>query len=315
MFDMEPNRLIFFGTSDFAATQLQALLGDDAFSVAAVVTKPDKPVGRSKVLTPPPVKVLAESRGIPVYQYASLKNNHDVAGLIKKYDVPVCIVVDYGLLLPDELLSIPRKGFVNIHPSALPRYRGPSPIQATLLNGDVQTAITLMQVDAEMDHGPIIAQKALDVPKDVYFMDFRTYLAEHAAAFLTQTLPRYLSGEITPIEQNHHDATFCSMITKDDAQINWANSAVSIYNTIRAYSEWPVAWTHADGKRYKIHRARVLPSVSEKGVPGTFVRGESLRVYTGDGLLEITEIQPEGKQKMPAEAFLKGSKVTHFESL
>lgn len=265
---------IFFGTPHFAVIILEALI-EAGYLPTLVMTVPDKPKGRSHVLTPPPVKIFAEERGISVLQPTALKND-SIIDAIAALRPDFFIVAAYGKIIPKGILDIPKKGGINIHPSLLPKYRGPSPIQAAILNGDETTGVTIMLMDEEMDHGPILAQRIFkEVEPPVRGSTSRPTaeelsknLAELGAQLLIETIPKWLAGEITPQEQDHAKATYTKIIMKEDGRIDWRKSAEEIERMARAYAPWPSAWTiMCDTKgrtkrrgmmRVKILKARVL---------------------------------------------------------
>ncbi|MEK7139088.1 MAG: methionyl-tRNA formyltransferase [Patescibacteria group bacterium] len=274
--------ILLFGSPDFAGPTLEKLTADQRFNLLGVVTQPDQPAGRHQTLTPPPLKTAALKLDLPVYQFPSLKKDEAVA-VIRQLAPDVIVVVAYGKIIPQTVLDIPRHGCLNIHPSLLPKYRGASPIQAVLVNGDATTGVTIMQLDAEMDHGPILAQRAVDILADDTAESLRYSLSCEGAALLLNVLPDYLTGQITPQEQDHAAATFTKLLTSADAKIDWSKSAATIDGHIRAYTPWPGAWTDATGQRVKILKAHL----------------------EGDDLI-IQRVQAEGKQAMDYGEYLKG---------
>ncbi len=282
--------------------------------MAAVVTQPDKPAGRNQEPLPSPVKVWAEKDGIKLFQPPKLEIGN------WKLEIPeaaLYVVASYGKLIPDQILNLPRLGSLNIHPSLLPKYRGPSPIHAAILNGDKETGVTIIKLDEQMDHGPILANSKFQItnPKTGY-KELHDKLAQLGAELLIQTLPKYIAGEIKPKPQDHSEATFTKIVSKNDGRINWSNPAETTDRQIRAYEVWPVAWTTLDGKRLKIYSAApmsVIPAdepESRKWIPGQArddKKQGKLIISCGTGELEILELQLEGSRRMDACDFLNGN--------
>lgn len=250
---------IFFGTGHFAEQILKTLVEQNN-APTYIVTAVDKPVGRHQVMTPSAVKVIADTHSIPTYQPSSLKNEETLSSLkeiIEKVDV--CVVADYGKILPQTLLDLSQKGFLNIHPSLLPLYRGPSPLQATILNNDSHTGISIIKIDALMDHGPLVAVQKETIPEDMWpcsVQELSVYLAEKSAFLLIKTLPLYIKNETEPKDQDHSKATYTKMIDKKDAEVAFSdieqNNLHDIYLKYCAYKEWPEVFFIHQGKRIKI---------------------------------------------------------------
>lgn len=316
---------IFFGTPKFAVIVLKALI-DAGYTPAHVVTAPDKPKGRGRILTSSPVKILAEKYGILVLQPITLKNNTELIDMIAALRPDFFVVAAYGKIIPKTILAIPKKGGLNVHPSLLPYYRGPSPIQAAILNGDATTGATIMLMDEEMDHGPILAQQeltpniqcfplTLNVGRCHTTENLSEKLAELGAKLLIETIPKWLNGEITPREQNHAKATYTKIITKEDGHIDWHKSAEEIERMARAYTTWPSAWTlMRDTKsrakkdaRVKILRAFRTQAIADylNATPGQIINKNSdLLVACGKGFLMAEELQVEGKKPVSGKEFL-----------
>ncbi len=304
-------KIIFFGTSDFAAVILERLYQSKTVEIILAVTQPDQPVGRHQTPTPPPVKILADQLGLPVIQPAKL--DEQTALLLKKYSADLFLVAAYGLIIPHYILNIPRLGCLNIHPSLLPLYRGPSPIQTCLLNGDQVTGVSLMLLDAKMDHGPIIAQIKSPLAPDDNYETLATKLADQSAVLLLDTFPKIFANQIKPQEQNHAAATFTKIITKQDGRIGWNNNAQKIYNQWRAYFLWPSIFSPM-----KINDRDILIKfneikISNEQPPNTYTPGQLLihnkKLLAACGsntYLEILQLQPEGKKVMAAQSFING---------
>lgn len=313
-------RVVFFGTPEIAVPFLKALHADGAFEVVAVVCQPDKPAGRGKKLEAPPVKIEASEYGIPVYQFPTLKDAA-VIDVLRVLNADMFVVFAYGKIIPQSILDIPPQGCVNVHPSLLPKYRGPSPIQAPILNGDAQTGITIMMMDAGMDTGPILAQEHLELDPRETAVTLADKISVQGPVLLVETLKRYIGNSLVPVPQDDSKATVTKLIEKDDGHIDWSKPAVEIDRIVRAYLGWPSAWTiwqrHGLPVRLKIHEAGLSSSPSPRGgqeglpslasAPGTVTaKAGTLRVATSHGLLDVTRIQPEGKTPMDVGAFLNG---------
>ncbi len=299
-------KIIFFGTSEFAIPALQKLHESD-FEIVAVITQPDKPAGRKQKPLPSPVKTWALERGLKVQQPLSLEIRN-----LKTEISDVGVVASYGKIIPKSLLSWPKHGILNLHPSLLPKYRGPSPIHAAILNGDAETGISIIKLDEEMDHGDIVATITYNLKSKTYYKELHDELAKLGAELIVKILPDYVSGKIKPAPQDHSKATFTKIITKDDARIDWSKSVQEIERQIRAYHIWPVAWTTLSGKRLKIYKATSFPPPQPLGGEGGEVAGmviaedNKASVHTGSGILQIFELQLEGGKILPASEFIKG---------
>lgn len=300
-------KIVFFGTSEFAVPALRALCGAK-YEIAAVVTQPDKPAGRKQEPLPSPVKLAALELGLKVFQPHHLSSPPQAWG--GQGEVDLYIVASYGKIIPKAVLDLPKFGTLNIHPSLLPKYRGPSPIQAAILNGDTETGVTIIKLDSEMDHGDIISNVKFQMSNDrIGYRELHDKLAGLGAELLIKILPDYVDGKITPKPQDHKKATFTKIIKKDDARIDWEKPAQEIDAMARAYSNWPVAWTMLDGKRLKIYET-ALPLPEGRGrfrggkAGEVEIAGKKLLVHCGRGALEITTLQLEGSRMMPAADFI-----------
>lgn len=294
-------KLVFFGTSEFAVPILQSLI-DQKFEIT-VVTRPDALVGRKQILTPSPIGALGESNKLLTYKPEVLKNNLDFLETLKKVGAEIFIVVAYGKIIPSNILSMPLLGSINVHPSLLPKYRGPSPIQYALLNGDHETGTTIMQIDSEIDHGQIFAQnKILIDPKDT-FETLSIKLANLSSKLLNDTITKIKEGLINPYDQDHSQATFTKIITKEDGEINWNSSATQIYNQFRAFYTWPGIWTNYNGVVLKITDCAPHQTQSES-LPGTILEGGFVQCLNGQ--LEIKALQLAGKKETDIASFLNG---------
>lgn len=276
-------KIIFFGTSEFAVPALEALV-KEGYSVVAVITAPDKPVGRKQILTPPPVKLAAEKLGLKILQPEKLKGNQKLISLLAyKLAADVGVVASYGKIIPKEILEIPKHGLLNIHPSLLPKYRGPTPIQSALLNGDTETGVTILEVDEQVDHGPILKNGKWKMENGIKYEELENQLAKLGAELLIKILPDYLKGKIKPKGQDHSKATFTKLLKKSDGEIDWNKSAQEVYDKFRAFHRWPGIWTTWQGKILKITDCKI----------------------SGDKI-EILRLQPAGGKDMALKEFLTG---------
>ena len=299
-------RVVFFGTSDFALPSLQILF-DAKYTIVSVVTAPDQPRDRKRTITPSPVKGLALQLGLTVHTPGKLDDTF--LKTFKELRADVCIIVAYGKIIRENYLSVPRFGFINIHPSLLPHYRGPSPIQTAILNGERETGITLQRIDAQVDHGPILAQTKYEIPRNQYYPEVAQTLSQRGADLLVNTLPRYLNGELQLEEQDHGRATFSHMLSRKDGEIDWSRSAEEILNQIRALSHEPGTWTTWQGETLRIMRAEVSNQHSPDTSPGRVIQLENgVAVQTGTGLLAVTIVQREGGKRMNIQQFVQGKK-------
>lgn len=304
-------KIIFFGTPEFSLPSLEALLRR-GFNIVAVVTNPDEPAGRKQEITPPPVKVFAQKHNIPVFQPEKL----DDKILSELPEADCFVVVAYGKLIPKSFLDKPKHGIVNVHPSLLPRWRGPSPLQYTILHGDKEAGVTIMKIDEQMDHGPILMQRKLGITdgesKKITYKDIHDKLAKVGAELLVETLLDWFRGEIEPKQQDDNKATFSKLLRKDDGRINWERPAEEIERMVRAFNPWPGTWTHwpHDSKIFRIRIEEADWSEKEPAEGGSgFVWGDvddPILIKTGRGSLIVKKILLEGKISLDAKEFVRG---------
>lgn len=292
------------GTPDFAVPCLQRLL-EDGHEVPAVFTQPDKPVGRHAVLTPPPVKQLALSHGIPVYQPTKMRDG-TVAALLRELAPDCLVVVAYGRILPQEILDVPPRGCVNIHGSLLPRYRGAAPIQWSVIRGETVTGVTSMFMDAGMDTGDIIDTLTTPIGENETAGELFERLAPLGARLLSTTLAAIADGTVTRRPQNDAEATMAPMLEKAMGRLDLTRPAQELHNQVRGMNPWPGAFCTAGGKTLKIHETRVAAG---SGAPGTLLCADPVTVACGEGALQLVTVQPEGKPRMAAEAWLRGARL------
>ncbi|WP_027720034.1 MULTISPECIES: methionyl-tRNA formyltransferase [unclassified Desulfurobacterium] len=305
---MEKFNVVFMGTPDFAVPSLKGLLDSDMFNVSLVVTQPDKPAGRGRRLKAPPVKVIAESHGIPVVQPLKVKGNEELMDRLKAISPDFIVVAAYGKILPSELLEIPKIAPVNVHASLLPRYRGASPIQSALLNGDAKTGVTIMKITEKLDSGDIYIQEETSISLDDTAQTLHDRLAKIGGRLLVKALPLIASGKLKPVPQDDSKATYCTQIKKEDGRIDWRDDVENIFNKVRAFTPWPSAFTHFKGKLLKITKALPVEGHGEPGVVMDVDR-EGFYVGTGKGVLKVLKVKPEGKREMNADDFVRGYRL------
>ncbi|TYP59998.1 methionyl-tRNA formyltransferase [Thermosediminibacter litoriperuensis] len=305
--------IVFMGTPEFALPSLNALV-EHGYNVMAVVTQPDRPKGRKRIPTPPPVKVVAQKYGIRIYQPEKIKDEAFVNQL-KALRPDLIAVVAYGQILPSSVLRIPAIGCINVHASLLPKYRGAAPIQWAIIKGETRTGVTTMWMDEGMDTGDIFLQKDVDINPEWTSVDLSEVLARLGGQLLVETLDKIKSGNIIRIPQNHAEATYAPMLRKEDGRIDWRSKTEDIYNLIRGIQPWPGAYTMRNGVEVKIWGARIY-SIDGKGAPGRIVGVDKTRgvlIGTGDGILMITELQEAGRKRMKATDYLVGHALNEGE--
>lgn len=302
-------KFVFFGTPEFAAIVLEKLI-TTGYVPAAVITNPDELIGRKQILTSPPVKILAQKHGILVFQPTKLRNNEEFLEQFKKLKPELAIVAAYGKILPKEILEIPKYGFINVHGSLLPHYRGASPIQVAILNGDKETGVTIMEVDEEMDHGAIISKSKCQISNDDTYETLSNKLAILGAELLIKTIPDYISGKLKPVPQDHSKATFTKIIKKEDGKIDWSKSAEEIEKMVRAYYPWPTAYTYQNLKLLKIIEAEVSKDKNNHRIGEVYYSNilENIGIRCGERSLIIKKLQLEGGKVLSAKEFLNGHK-------
>lgn len=313
---MSTPRIVFMGTPEFAVPCLQALI-DAGYEIPLVVTQPDKPVGRKKVLTAPPIKTLALKHGLEVFQPAKMKKDETVHERLRAAEADLFVVVAYGKILPQVVLDIPKKACLNVHASLLPKYRGSAPIQWSIVHGESETGVTTMVMDAGMDTGPILLQASVAISEDDDGVSLAQKLSKLGAELLLKTLPGFLSGEIQPQEQEHDAATVIPMLKKEHGEIDWAQQpARAISNQIRGLKPWPGTYTWFRGKSLKIKEARVYEGdPGFAGNPGQVLETlkQTVLVRTGDGILELQRVHLADAKEMSAGDFARGQRLESGE--
>ncbi len=308
--------VVFMGTPDFAVGTLQALIDSSRYQVQAVFTQPDKPKGRGKTLQMTPVKETAVSAGIPVFQPVSIRDEEAVR-ILEELQPDAVIVVAFGQLIPKRILKLPPYGCINVHASLLPKYRGAAPIQWAVLNGEEESGVTTMRMDEGLDTGDIIMKTVVRLDPCETGGSLFERLAREGADLLIRTLDAINDGTAVYEKQPAESPTmYASMLTKAQGKIDWNKSAREIECLIRGMNPWPGAYTQYNGRTLKIHLAKrpgedagqAAKSPGSAALPGTIVEvsKRTLLIQTGDGLLSVLELQPEGKKRMAIDAFLRG---------
>lgn len=300
-------RILFIGTGDIGLPSFDWLLSTPKHEVVGLVTQPDKPVGRKLVLTPPEVKVRALAAGIPVMQPQRLRNAVDE---MKAFNADIGVVIAYGQILSQAVLDTPRLGCINVHTSLLPKYRGAAPIQAAIREGDAETGITIMHVDAALDAGDIILMEKVAIEAHETGGSLHDKLALLAPAALERALDLLAAGNAPRTPQDHSQATHIGKLTREHGHVDWSRNAIEIERTVRAYTPWPGTFANLpDGVALKIHATRLLAHADACPAGGTIVAADSqkgLLIACGEGLIELTEVQAPGGKRMTARDFLRG---------
>lgn len=298
-------KIIFMGTPDFAVASLDALV-DAGHEILAVITQPDRPKGRGNKLSAPPVKERAQALGISVYQPQSVKDEAFYE-LLQGYKPEVIIVAAYGRILPQKVLDLPKWGAINVHGSLLPKYRGAAPIQWAILNGDKETGVSIMQMNAGMDTGDILAMKTIAIADEDTSGTLFDKLALLGGSLLTETLTKLERGEITPMEQDDKKASYAPMLDKDSELIQWSMAAERIHNQVRGLHPAPGAYTFWNHERLKIWQSKVVSGNANAPVGAVLaIEGESIIVNCQKDALQVFTLQPAGKKMMTAKAFANG---------
>lgn len=304
-----PRRLVFFGTAELAVASLSALACLPAWNIVAVVTQPDRPKGRALRPQPSPVKVRAVELGLPVWQPERCRAP-DFLERLRAAAPDLIVVAAYGQLLPPALLELPPHGCLNVHASLLPKYRGAAPIQAALLQGEAETGVTLMRMDAGLDTGPVVAQERTPVAPGEDAARLHDRLAELGATLLVRSLPAYLEGRLTPQPQPVEGVSYAGKITREDGRLDWSLPAETLGRKLRAFTPWPGVFTHLPGPGkpvlLKIGRAELV--AESTGRPGEVLCADraGIVIACGQGALRVTELQREGGRRLTAAEFLQG---------
>ena len=307
-------RIVFMGSPEFAVPSLRKVA--ESYNVVGIVTQPDRPAGRGRSLTPPPVKLLAQEMDLPIIQPLSLKQT-EVLEQLRSWKPDLVVVAAFGQILRPEVLDVPPRGCVNVHASLLPRWRGAAPIQAAILHGDERTGVTIMLMDPGMDTGPILSQRAIQILHQDTAASLGDRLAKLGAELLIETLPGYLEKGIQPVAQDGSQVTYAPRLRKEDGELDFNQPAVSLVRRVHAFNPWPGAYTTWKNQILKIHQAKVELSdeVESALSPGQHAivrepgRAQGLpAICTARGLLVLDELQPAGKKSMSGRVFLQGAR-------
>lgn len=319
-------KIVYMGTPDFSVGALEALI-EAGHQILAVVTQPDKPKGRGKEIQVTPVKACALAHDIPVFQPVKVREPEAVE-VLRGYGADIFVVAAFGQILSEEILTMPRYGCVNIHASLLPKYRGAGPIQWAIINGEKTTGVTIMQMDRGIDTGDMLLKEEVAIDSGETGDSLHDKLAMTGARLIVAALDQIESGDVTPVKQREEETCYAKMLQKSMGQIDWQQSAKKLDCLIRGLISWPGACTRFRGKNLKIWEEEVaskealtLSGVTMEGdgasVPGTVaaVSKDAFYVWTGDGILKILSVQPEGKRRMPVKEFLLGYQIKNGEQL
>lgn len=301
-------KIVFMGTPDFAVPCLESIV-NAGHNVVGVFTQPDKPKGRGYTLTPPPVKVKAEQYDIPVYQPAKLRDG-EVYEILKKLNPDCIVVVAYGKILPEDILNLPPFGCINVHASLLPKYRGAAPIQWSVINGETESGVTTMYMDAGLDTGDMIMKKSCPIDENMTAGQLHDKLSEMGAQLIVETLAAVENGTAKREKQDDNLSCYSPMLDKTLCKIDWTKSNLEIHNKVRGLNPWPVAASSLNGKRVKIFSTKLN---SDSGAPGEVISLSPLTVACGQGSVVLLELQLEGKKRMDAAAFLNGHSLRVFD--
>ncbi|MBQ8208422.1 MAG: methionyl-tRNA formyltransferase [Clostridia bacterium] len=301
-------KILFMGTPDFALASLKALC-EAGENIVGVVTQTDKPKGRGYELTPPPVKVYAAERGLPVYQPKTLRSE-EFDALLHEIDPDMIIVVAFGKILPENVINYPRHGCINVHGSLLPKYRGAAPMQRAIIDGEKVTGITTMYMDAGLDTGDMILKREVAIGENDNFEDIHDALAECGADLLLETVNAIRNGSAPREKQNDAEMTYAAKIEKSDCLIDFSKSAAEVHNLIRGLSPIPLSFTHTpDGKLLKVLKSRISAMKSD-AEPGSVIALDGvITVKCGEGAVDILRVLPEGKGRMDSADFIRGRKI------
>ncbi|WP_349410451.1 methionyl-tRNA formyltransferase [Pseudalkalibacillus sp. SCS-8] len=301
-------KIVFMGTPDFSVPVLQRII-QDGYEVAAVVTQPDKPVGRKKVITPPPVKREALRHEIPVLQPKKVRTEFED---ILAYEPDLIVTAAYGQILPKQLLDHPKHGCVNVHASLLPEYRGGAPIHKAIVDGKKESGVTIMYMVEKLDAGDMLSQVRVPIEETDHVGTLHDKLSEAGAELLSETLPRLIKGEIEPIKQDEELVTYAPNISREMEKIDWTKDGETIYNQIRGLHPWPVAYTFLNGKPLKVWWGEKV-NAPEQGDPGQLLQidKQGITVATGnETAIRITELQPSGKKRMDVSQYVAGANLS-----
>lgn len=309
---MNKVRTLFMGTPDFSVPCLEKLLTMEQLTVVGAVTQPDKPRGRGKKLTPSPVKACAEKNGLPVYQPIRIKNDEEFLRQLREEIKPeLIIVVAFGQILPAEVLDLPKYGCINVHASLLPKYRGAAPMQRVIMDGEAVTGVTTMLMDIGLDTGDMLEKSELAIAPDMNLEELHDTLSAQGAELMKTTIEKTLAGTITRTKQDDSLSCYAKMIEKDTGAIDWSRTTAEIHNLVRALDPAPGAFTSLGEEKYKIWRTKPSNISADSKEPGDIIQadGKGLLVKTGDGVIEVIELQAPAKKRMKATDYLRGHAI------
>ena len=305
-------KLVFCGTPEFAVGTLAAVIAA-GHDVQLVVTQPDRAAGRGMEMQMCAVKLAALRHGLPIAQPEKIKKNLEFREQLEAIAPDAILVVAYGRIIPDWMLALPKYGCINLHGSLLPKYRGSAPIQWAVANGETKTGVTTMQLDAGLDTGPMLLAEVVPIAPEETAADLFESLAEVGSKLMVKTLAGFECGTIYPIEQDHTAATLAPILTRDDARMDFSRTATDLLNRWRGFQPWPGAFTTLRGKKLIVHRMKVAEGNGSEGI--LLVEGDRLLVGCSDSLLELLEVQMEGKKRMAASEFQRGFQVKTGEQV
>jgi methionyl-tRNA formyltransferase len=313
-------RVVFCGTPQFAVPTLTILLASDEFEVLAVVTQPDRPRGRGQQISASPVKSAALAAGIPVHQPEKIRSP-EAQELLQRLTPDCIVIIAYGQIIPARLLTIPKHGWINLHASLLPKYRGAAPINWAIVNGETKSGLTTMRIDAGMDTGAMLLQKEIEIGKAEAAPEVAARMSEAGAPLMIDTLRGLAAGNLIPRPQDSAAATYAPMLKREDGRIDWNLPALQIFNRIRGFAPWPGAYTSFRGQTCHIwgepvsNKARAAPQVNERLEPGTLLLGENeLYVVCGEATrLRLTSVKVEGRKQVSAAEFARGARLSKGE--
>jgi methionyl-tRNA formyltransferase len=306
-----PLRIVFCGTPEFAVPSLRHLLAQPDFQIVGVVTQPDRPRGRSLAISSSPVKEAAVAAGVPVYQPAKIKLD-EAFEYFKQAAPDAVVIIAYGQIIPQRLIEIPRLGWINLHGSLLPKYRGAAPIHRAILNGENRTGLTMMNIDAGLDTGPMLLKYETEIGPDETAPELYVRLSEAGAPLVAETLRGLDSGTLLPLPQDNSQASFAPPLKKEEGRINWSLSAQQIYNRIRGLQPWPGTFSSFRGKNCAIWGRPLLMPAGAAGLPGEILKAESYIVVSCGGAtaLRLEFVQLEGRKRVSALEFANGARLT-----
>ncbi len=302
-------KIVFMGTPDFAVESLKALLAQPSWKVVGVVTQPDRPKGRGHKLVMSPVKEYALAENLPVWQPEKV-NTPEFLDTLKKLEPELIVVAAFGQFLSTAILAMPKYGCINVHASLLPRLRGAAPIQYAIYQGHTEAGVTIMQMAKGMDTGDMLSRVSVSVGEEMTGGELFSLLAEKGANLLVKTIKEIVDGVVVPEPQKEKEATYATLLTKELEKIDWSKSAVNLHNQIRAFDPVPGSFTVGpDGKNLKLWKSRVVKGDFPVATPGTLVRVDkkTVVVATGEGYLELLEVQPEAKKRLAAVTLVNGN--------